>query len=427
MSVTVEKKDGNVALLTIECSADDFEKAMEKAYQKAKGKIRIDGFRQGKAPRAMIEKMYGPQVFYEDAANVLLPDAYEEAMKDEEVKKLDIVSSPEIDVKQMEKGKTFIFTAHVALRPEVTLGQYKDFKDIKKEKAEVTDEDLNKELDRIREQNSRLVPVENRPVAKDDTATIDFEGFIDGVPFDGGKGEDYDLVIGSHSFIDTFEDQLIGKNKGDDVDVNVTFPEDYQAENLKGKPALFKVKIKDIKAKELPELNDEFADEVSDFSTLNEYKEDLKKKLQEKKEKECDNNYRDAILKKAVENAKMDIPEQMIKYQANAMVREYGQRLRMQGLSLEMFLQYTGQTMEQMEEQYRGQAEVRIKNSLVLEAIAEKEKIEVSDEEVDQEIEKMAKNYGMDVEEIKKNITDEEKSGIRKDLSVQKAMDKLSE
>lgn len=427
MSVTVEKKDGTVALLTIECSADDFEKAMEKAYQKAKGKIRIDGFRQGKAPRAMIEKMYGPQVFYEDAANVLLPDAYEEAMKDEEVKKLDIVSSPEIDVKQMEKGKTFIFTAQVALRPEVTLGQYKDFKDIKKEKAEVTDEDLNKELDRIREQNSRLVPVENRPVAKEDTATIDFEGFIDGVPFDGGKGEDYDLVIGSHSFIDTFEDQLIGKNKGDDVDVNVTFPEDYQAENLKGKPALFKVKIKDIKAKELPELNDEFADEVSDFSTLNEYKEDLKKKLQEKKEKECDNNYRDAILKKAVENAKMDIPEQMIKYQANAMVREYGQRLRMQGLSLEMFLQYTGQTMEQMEEQYRGQAEVRIKNSLVLEAIAEKEKIEVSDEEVDQEIEKMAKNYGMDVEEIKKNITDEEKSGIRKDLSVQKAMDKLSE
>ena len=422
MSVKVEKLEGNMAKLTIECSEERFEEALQKAYLKNKNQIQLQGFRKGKAPRAMIEKIYGAGVFYEDAANDLIPTAYDEALEEEEVKALDIVSQPDIEVQQIEKGKAFIFTADVAVRPEVKLGQYKDF-DVEKEVAEVTDEDVDKELESVREQNSRTVTVEDRPIAAGDIAVIDYEGFCDGVAFDGGKGEDYELEIGSHSFIDTFEDQLVGKNAGDDVEVNVKFPEDYHAEELKGKDALFKVQIKSVKVKELPELDDEFAEEVSDFDTLQEYREDVKKKLVDRKQSELDLKRRDEIVEKAVANAEMTIPAAMIDTQARTMLNDYAQQMQMQGISMDMYMKFTNSTVESMLEEMKPQAETRIKNSLVLEAIADAEKIEITDEDVEEELKRMAESYKMELEEIKKYMNDTETENIKKQLAVQKAVE----
>ena len=423
--MNIERLDHNMAKLTIEVSAEDFEKAMQQAYLKNKNRIQIQGFRKGKAPRMMIEKMYGPEVFYEDAANSLIPDAYEKALETEEGKALDVVSQPEIDVVQIEKGKEFIFTAEVAVRPEVKLGEYTNL-GIEKKTAEVSEEEVDAELQKTREQNARTITVEDRAAEMGDIAVIDYEGFCDGVAFDGGKAENHELELGSHSFIDTFEDQIAGKNIGDEFDVNVTFPEEYHADNLAGKPAVFKVKLNGLKKKELPELDDEFAEEVSDFDTLAEYREDVKKKLAEKKQGDLNNEYRDEVLKKAVENAEMDIPEAMINDQARQLVNEQAQRFQQMGLSMQDYMKYTGSTVEMLQEQMKDQAKTRIQNSLVLAAIAEKENLEVTDDDVKAEIENMAKMYQMEAEKLEEMITDAEKDNIRKDLAIQKAVEFIS-
>ena len=413
MSFTVENLEKNMAKLTIEVSAEDFEKALQRAYEKNKGKITLNGFRKGKVPRQMIEKVYGAGIFYEDAANDLIPGEYSKAAEES---KLDIVSQPEIDVTQIEKGKSFIFTAQVALKPEVTLGEYKGV-EIEKCDVKVTAEDVKAELEKVRDQNSRLVSVTTRGVKDKDQAIIDFEGFVDGVPFEGGKGTDYPLTIGSHSFIDNFEDQLIGAKIGKEVEVNVTFPENYQAAELAGKPATFK----EIKVKELPKADDEFAQEVSEFETLAEYKADIKKKLTEQKKEEAKKERQSKAVAKAVENASMEIPEAMITSQANRMVEDMAQRMQQQGLSLDMYLQYTGMTVDKMLEDARPEAEIRIKNSLVLEAIVKAEKIKVSDEELEEEINKMAQMYQMEVDKVKEFLGDREKEQIKEDIAVQKA------
>jgi len=423
--MNIERLDHNMVKLTIEVSAEDFEKAMQQAYLKNRSRIQIQGFRKGKAPRIMIEKMYGPEVFYEDAANSLIPDAYEKALETEEGKALDVVSQPEIDVTQIEKGQPFIFTAEVAVRPEVTLGEYMNL-GIEKKTAEVSDEEVEQELQKTREQNSRTITVEDRPAEMGDIAVIDYEGFCEGKAFDGGKAENHELELGSHSFIDTFEDQIAGKNIGDEFDVNVTFPEEYHAENLAGKPAVFKVKLLGIKKKELPELDDEFAEEVSDFDTLAEYREDVKKKLAEKKQADLDKEYRDEVLKKAVENAEMDIPEAMIKDQARQLVNEQAQRFQQMGLSMQDYMKYTGSTVEMLQEQMKDQAELRIKNSLVLAAIAKKENIEVSEDDVKAEIENMAKMYQLDTEKMEEYLSDNDRENIKKDLAIQKAVELIS-
>lgn len=421
MSVQVEKLEKNMAKLTIEATAEEFEAAMQKAYLKNKNKINIQGFRKGKAPRVMIEKMYGPAIFYEDAANDLIPEAYSKAAEESG---LEIVSRPEIDVTQIEKGKPFIFTATVAVKPEVTLGDYKGL-EYTADPVEVTEEDLAAELKKVQEQNSRTVTVEDRAVENGDITTIDYEGFVDGTPFEGGKAENQELVIGSHTFIDTFEDQLIGKNIGDEVEVNVTFPEEYHAKELAGKPALFKVAVKGIKVKELPELDDEFASDVSDFDTLEEYKEDMKKKLLEKKENEAKTAKENALVEKAIEGAQMDIPDAMIDTQARQMLDDFAQRMQMQGLSMQQYMQYTGMDAAKMQEQMKPQAEKRIKTRLVLEKIAETENIEVTEEDINSELEKMASMYNMEAEKLKEYMGDAEKESIKKDLAVQKAVDLL--
>ncbi len=422
MSCKVEDLGKNMVKLTIEATAEDFEKAIEKAYQKNKGKMNVQGFRKGKAPRAIIEKMYGVGVFYEDAANEIIPEAYEEAVKDID---LDIVSRPEIDVVQVEKGKPFIFTAEVAVKPEVTLGQYKGI-EVEKQAIEVTEDEINAELDKAREQNSRTSNVEDRPVAMNDITTIDFEGFVDGVPFEGGKGENYELVIGSHSFIDTFEDQLVGKSIGEEVDVNVTFPTEYHAAELAGKPALFKVTIKGIKVKELPEADDDFAQDVSDFNTIAEYKEDIKKNLTEKKEKAAKTAKEDVVVDKIVENATMDIPDAMVDAQKRQMAEEFAQRLQMQGLNLEQYFQFTGMDPKKFMENLEPQALKRIKSRLVLEAIVKAENITISDEDLEKEFEDMAKTYQMELDKLKELIGEKEKEQIVMDMAVQRAIDLVS-
>ncbi len=419
MSFKVEELGKSMVKLTIEVAADEFEKAMETAYQKNKNKLSVQGFRKGKAPRAMIEKMYGAGIFYEDAANELIPDAYEKAAIESG---LDIVSRPEIDLVQVEKGKEFIFTAEVAVKPEVTLGEYKGV-EVDKANVEVTEDEITAELDRVREQNARILTVDDRPVANDDEVVIDFEGFVDGTPFAGGKGEDYKLVIGSHSFIDTFEEQLIGKNIGEDVDVNVTFPTEYHAEELAGKPALFKVKIKAITAKELPELDDEFAVDVSEFDTLAEYKEDIKKNLLEKKEKEAKFAKEDAVVDKIIENATMEIPDAMIDTQTRQMAEEYAQRLQMQGLNLEQYFKFTGMNANSFMENLKPQALKRIQCRLVLEAVVKAENIEVSEEELDKEFDTMAQNYRMEKDKLVELVGEKEKEQIKMDIAVQKAVD----
>lgn len=419
MSFKVEELGKSMVKLTIEVAADEFEKAMETAYQKNKNKLSVQGFRKGKAPRYVIEKMYGVGVFYEDAANEIMPDAYEKAALDSG---LDIVSRPDIDITQIEKGKEFIFTATVAVKPEVTLGVYKGV-EVDKTEVSVTDEEVDEELNRVRGQNARILTVDDRPVADGDETVIDFEGFVDGVPFAGGKGEDYKLVIGSHSFIDTFEEQLIGKNIGDETEVHVTFPAEYHAEELAGKPAVFKVTVKGITAKELPELDDEFAVDVSEFDTLAEYKEDIKKNLLEKKEKETKLAKEDAVVDKIIEAATMEIPDAMVDTQTRQMAEEYAQRLQMQGLNMEQYFKFTGLNANSFMENLKPQALKRIQCRLVLEAVAKAENIEVSEEEFDKEIETMAQSYRMEKEKLVELISDKEKEQIKMDIAVQKAVD----
>ncbi len=417
----LEKK--NMKKLTIEVSAEEFETAMEKAYQKNKGKINVQGFRKGKAPKALIEKMYGPSVFYEEAANLIIPDAYAAAADESG---LDIVSRPEVDVDQIEKGKPFIFTAEVAVKPEVKLGQYKGI-EVDAEAVVVGENEIEADLETVRQQNSRTITVEDRPVQDGDIATIDFEGFVDEVPFEGGKGTDYALTIGSHSFIDNFEEQLIGKNIGEELDVNVTFPEEYQAKELAGKPALFKVAIKGIKKKELPELNDEFAQEASEFDTLDEYKADIRAKIQERKEKEAKSAKRDNVMNKIIEAAEMDIPEAMIEQQKRQMIDDFSQRLKMQGLSMEQYMQYTGMTANKFMETMTPQALKDIQYRLVLEAVAKAENIEVSEEELEEEFKQMADAYKMELDKVKELIGDKEKESLKQDIAVRKAADFVSD
>lgn len=423
MSVQVENLEKNMAKLTIEVPAEELEKAIESAYQKQKKQISVPGFRKGKVPRAMIEKMYGAGVFYEDAANTLMQQNYPSAVDESGI---DIVSRPTVDVVQIEKGKPFIFTAEVAVKPEVTLGKYMGVT-VTKIDTTVTDEEVDAALEQERNNNARTVTVTDRPVAEGDTAVIDFEGFVDGVAFEGGKGENHPLEIGSHTFIDTFEDQLVGKNAGDDVDVNVTFPAEYQAKDLAGKPALFKVKIHEIKTKELPELNDEFAQDVSEFNTLAEYKEDVKKKLTERKENEAKRTKEDEAVQKIIDKSTMELPDAMIDTQVNSMINEFAQRMASQGLTLDQYMQFSGVTMDKLKEQVRPEAVTRIKSSLVLEQIAKEESIEISDDEVAEEIEKMAKAYGMEADKLKEYMGDSEKESMKRDLAIQKAVDLIME
>ena len=423
MSLQVEKLEKNMAKLTIEASAEDFEKAIQKVYLKARGRINIPGFRKGKAPRKLIEKMYGTGVFYEDAANDLIPTAYAEALKDCD---LEIVSRPEINVTQIESGKPFIFTAEVAVKPEVTLGEYKGV-EVEKSDVEVTDEDINKEVDKERENNSRTIDVDDRAVESGDIIKLDFDGSVDGVPFAGGKAENYTLTIGSGSFIPGFEDQLIGTKIGEDKDVTVTFPEDYHEKSLAGKEAVFKCKVNAITVKELPDADDEFASEVSEFETLAEYKEDIKKKLTEKKEKAARAKKEAQAIEKAVENATMEIPDAMIDTQVQSMMEDFARRMQSQGLSLEQYFQFTGMDVKKMHDQMKPEALKRIQNSLVLEAVAKAENIEISDEKVDEEIAKMAEAYKMEVEKLKGIIGDSERDQMKKDLAVQAAADLIAD
>ena len=410
-----------MAKLTVEVSAEDFKAAIKKAFNKNKNRFSIPGFRKGKAPQAMIEKMYGEGVFYEDAADEAINASYAEAMKESG---LDIVSRPEVTIEKIGKDEPFVYSALVAVKPEVTLGQYKGV-EVEKADASVSAEDVEAELKKVQEQNARLLTVEDRGVEDGDQTVIDFEGFVDGKGFEGGKAEDYPLTIGSHSFIDTFEEQLIGKKIGEECEVNVTFPTEYHAADLAGKPATFKVTVKEIKVKELPELNDEFASEVSEFDTLDEYKKDVEKKLAEKKEIEANSKNEDAVVAKVVENASMEIPDKMIDAQAENMVQDMARRMQSQGLSLDMYLKYTGMTVEQMKEQARPDAEKRIRTRLVLEAVAQAENIQISDEKVDEEVAKMAEAYKMEVDKLKSYMSESDIKQMKEDLAVQQAVDLL--
>lgn len=420
MSFKVEQmEEKNMVKLVIETTAEEFEAGLNTAYNKNKNKISVPGFRKGKAPRKMIEKLYGKEIFFEDAANAIIPDAYAKAAMECE---LEIVSQPKIDVVQLEAGKEFIFSAEVAVKPEVELGTYKGV-EVAKTDVSVTDEDVDAEIKKVQEQNSRTVTVEDRAVKDGDIAVIDFEGFVDGVAFEGGKGENYPLTIGSHSFIDNFEEQLVGMNVGDEKEINVTFPEEYHAEALKGKPATFKVAVKELKEKQLPELDDDFAQDVSDFDTLAEYKEDLKKKLTERKEAEAKSKKETEVIDKIVESSKMDIPQAMIDTQVTRMAEDFAQRLQQQGLSIEQYFQYTGLTADAILAQMKPEAEKRIKNSLVLEAIAKAENIEVADEEFEGELKKMADMYKMELDKIKDFMGDAEAKQMKDDIAVQKAVE----
>lgn len=423
MSLQVEKLEKNMAKLTIEVSAEELEKAIDGAYHKNKNKISIPGFRKGKAPRRMIEQMYGREVFYEDAANALIPEAYDKAL--EECAE-NIVSSPKIDVTQLEAGKPFIFTAEVALKPEVTLGKYKGV-EVEKIEAEVSDEEVNAEIDKERERNARTITVEDRPVQDGDITVIDFEGFVDGVAFEGGKGEDYPLTIGSGSFIPGFEEALIGAQIGVETDVNVSFPEDYQAEELAGKPAVFKCTVKEIKAKDLPALDDEFAGEVSEFETMAEYREDVKKKLAEKKETEAKNAREDAVIEAIIADASMEIPDAMVETQQRQMVEDFAQRIQSQGLSMEQYMQFTGLTPDKLLEQIKPQALKRIQSRLVLEAVVAAENIEATEEEFEAEVAKMAESYKMEADKVKEILGENGRKQVMEDVCISKAAEFVAE
>ena len=421
MSLQVEKLEKNTAKLTVEVPAEQFAAAIQNAYKKNKGRFNIPGFRKGKAPFEMIKKMYGVGVFYEDAVNEVIDATYPKAAEESG---LEIVSRPSISVDELEDGKPVVYSAVVAVKPEVTLGEYKGV-EVQRVKADVLDEDIESEINSVREKNSRLITVEDRGVEDKDHVTIDFDGYVDGKRFDGGKSEDYPLVIGSHTFIDTFEEQLIGKKTGEECEVNVTFPENYHVEDLKGKPAVFKVTIKEIQRKELPEVNDEFASEVSDFDTLEEYKKDLREKLSKEKQRAAATENENRVVDKVVENASMEIPEAMIEEQVREMLNDYARRMQSQGLDLQQYLKYTGMTLDQMKEQARPDAEKRIRTRLVLEAVAQAENIQISDEKVDEEVAKMAEAYKMEADKIKGFMGEAEIASMKEDLAVQEAVDFL--
>ena len=423
MSLQVEKLEGNIAKLTIEASAEDFEKAVDKAYQKNKNKLSVPGFRKGKVPRKMIEKMYGNTVFYEEAANILIPSAYAKAIDEctEEV-----VSQPKIEVVQIEAGKPFIFTAEVALKPEVTLGAYKSV-EIEKVDTTVTEEEIDEAVNRERESNARTISVEDRAVQDGDMVVLDFEGFMDGAAFEGGKGENYSLTIGSGTFIPGFEEQLIGAEIDKEITVNVTFPEDYHAEELKGKNAEFKCTIKEIKEKELPDLDDEFASDVSEFDTMEEYREDLKKQLTKQKEETAEEEKGDKVVEAIIASSQMDIPEAMIETQQRQMAEDFARRIQMQGLSFEQYLQFTGLTRADFMEQMKPQTLKRIQSRLVLCAIAKAENIEATEEEYQEEIQKMADSYHMSVEELTDMMGKFEEKAVREDICMKKAYDLVVE
>lgn len=419
MSLQVEKLEHNMAKLTIEASAEELEKAMQSAYLKNKNKINVPGFRKGKVPRQMIEKMYGPEIFYEDAANELIPEAYAKELQGCD---LEIVSQPNVDVTQLEKGKPFIFTAEVALKPEVELGKYKGVK-VEKANLSVSDEEILAEIDKERESNARTISVEDRAVKDGDMTVIDFEGFVDDVAFEGGKGENYPLTIGSNTFIPGFESQLIGAEIGKEVTVNVTFPEEYQAEELAGKPAKFICTVKEIKEKQLPELDDEFASEVSEFESLDEYKADVKSKITERKESEAKREKENKVIDAIVGDSKMDIPEAMINTQTRQMVEDYAQRLQQQGLSIDQYMQFTGMTSEKLLEQMKPQAEKNIKSRLILEAVVKAENIEATEDDFKAEIEKMSEMYQMEADKLHELIGENEQKQIKMDIAIQKAVE----
>ena len=423
MSVQVEKLEKNMAKLTVEVPAEDVEKAIQGAYQKMKKSINIPGFRKGKAPRQLIEKMYGKEVFYNEAVDAMLPKAYSDAVEEcgEE-----IVSYPKINVEQIESGKPFIFTAEVAVKPAVTLGEYKGIQ-VEKAPVEVTDEEIQAEVDKEREANSRTVTVEDRAVQKGDIATIDFEGFVDGVAFDGGKGENYDLEIGSNTFIPGFEDQLVGAEIGKELDVNVTFPEEYGAKELAGKAAVFKCKVNGIKVKELPAVDDEFAQEVSEFDTLDEYKADIKAKLLKEKEDEAARAKEDAVIGKIIEGAKMEIPDAMVEYQTRQMLDEFAQRIQSQGISLDQYFQFTGLTEEKYMEEMKPRALQNIQSRLVLEAVAQAENLVAEEADIEEEIKKMADMYKMEADKIKELLGERQMEEMKKDIAVQKAAKLVAE
>ena len=418
MSITFEKLEGNMAELTITVPAEEFDKAMIEAYKKNKSKFSVPGFRKGKVPMNYIEKVYGEAVFYEEAANELINKFYPEEIENCD---LDIVSSPEIEVAEIGKGKDFVFKAKVATKPPVKLAEYKGV-EIEKVDAEVTDADVDAEIEKVRKENARKVDVTDRAAKEGDEVNINFEGFVDGVAFEGGKGEDYKLVLGSHSFIDTFEDQIAGKNIGDEFDVNVTFPEEYQEASLAGKPAVFKCKLNAITEEVLPEVDDEFASDVSEFETVAEYKEDLKKTLEVKKKDAAEKEKQSKVLEKLIETCEIDLPEPMIAYNQEKMLSDFEQRLAYQGLKLEQYLSITKQSREDMLEQVKPEAIKRIKTSLIVEAIANAENIEVSDEEVDKEIEKTASMYQLDVEKFKELAGEKELDAIKMDVKMNKAL-----
>ena len=421
MSVQVENLEKNTAKLTIEVPAEKFEEAVQHSYNKNKGKFNIPGFRKGKAPFNMIKKMYGVGVFYEDDVDEVIDASYPDAAKESG---LEIVSRPSISIEEIEEGKAFVYTAVVAVKPEVTLGEYKGV-EVQKTKSEVTEEDIETEIKRAREKNSRLITVEDRGIEDGDQVTIDFDGSVDGKRFEGGKAEDYPLTIGSHTFIDNFEEQLIGKTTGEECEVNVTFPAEYHVEELKNKPAVFKVKVKEIQRKELPEANDDFASEVSDFDTMEEYKKDLTEKLQAEKIEAAKTADEDKVVAKVIENATMEIPDQMVEEQVNGMVNDYARRLESQGISFKQYVEITGMTAEKIGEQMKPQAIKRIQTRLVLEAVVKAENIQADDAAVEEQFDKMAEDFKMDKEQIKGMFGEEQMAQLKEDLAVQKAIDFL--
>ena len=421
MSVSVEKLENSMVRLTIEVSAEDFDKAINKVYNRQKSRMNVPGFRRGKTPRKVLEKMYGTSIFYEDAANDVINSSYPDAARESGE---DIVSNPEINVTQIEAGKPFIYTAEVAVKPPVSLGKYKGV-EVDKQTINVTDEDVDAEIRREQEKNATKNDITDRAVQDGDDIVLDFEGFCDGKPFAGGKATDYVLTVGSGSFIPGFEEQLVGANIGEELDVNVTFPENYQAEELKGKDATFKCTVKKITEKVLPELDDEFADEVSEFSTMAEYREDVKKNLAEKKEKEAKDKKEDAVIEAIIKDSKMDIPDAMIETQARTMVNDYARRLQSQGLSLEQYFMFTGLDMDKFTEQMKEGARKRIESRLILEAVVKAENFEVTDEEYEKELERIAEESKMEVDKLKEYIGDDEygRNQIIDDLKIQKAVD----
>lgn len=423
MSVTVEKKEHNMAVLTVTVDAEELTKALNDAWKKEKNRINVPGFRKGKAPRKMIEKLYGKGVFFEDAANLVLQRTYDKAV--EETGEV-VVSRPQIDITQIEEGKPFIYTAEVALKPEVVLGQYKGL-EVAKNEITVTDEEVSKDLDKEREQNSRMIDVDDRPVQKDDHVKLDFDGSIDGVEFEGGKAENYELTIGSGAFIPGFEDQIIGHSVGEDFDVNVTFPDDYQAESLKGKAAVFKCKVNSIQVKELPELNDDFAQDVSEFDTLEEYKKSIEQKIRERKEKEAKTKKQNEALAEAVKNSQMDIPDAMIEEQSRRMLDEFAQRINSQGLSIDQYMQFTGMDQKKLMDQMKPEALRRIQNSLVLEAVVKAENIECTDERLDEETEKLAKAYNMEKDKLVSLMGEESIKSMKEEIKTEMAAELIAE